>query len=100
MEFIRIEALRESDPDIDALVTDLKHELSMGGDSPVSKTGTKPHASVSLGRCDLQVLADLIADRVYERVGRRMPDPENALSDDSVAGCQRRNKRTAVCPVL
>jgi hypothetical protein len=60
----RIEALRESDPDIVALITDLKNELRICGDSPVSKTGTKPPASVNLGRCDLQALADLIADRV------------------------------------
>jgi hypothetical protein len=81
----RIEALRESDPDIDALITDLKQELSVCGDSPVSKTGTKPPASVNLGCCDLQALADLIADRVYERIGRRMSDPEQGHSDDGLA---------------
>lgn len=81
----RIEALRESDPDIDALITDLKHELSICGDSPVPKTATKPHVAVNLGRCDLQALADLIADRVYERMGRRMPDPEQSYSDEGLA---------------
>ena len=78
----RIEALRESDPDIDALIADLKHELSGGGDSPVAKSGTEPHSAVGLSRCDFQALADLIADRVYARIAGRMPDPEKGHSDD------------------
>jgi hypothetical protein len=76
----RIEALRESDPDVDALITDLRHELSAGADSRVA--GTEPHSSVSLSRCDLQALADLIADRVYARINR-MPNPEKGHSDDN-----------------
>ena len=78
----RIEALRESDPDVDALITDLKHELSAGGDSRVVKSGTEPHSCVSLSRCDLQALAGLIADRLYARMGR-MPHPEKGHSDDN-----------------
>jgi hypothetical protein len=82
----RIEALRESDPDIDALITDLKHELSLCGDSPVPKTGTKPHSFVSLSRCDLQALADLIAERVYARIVS-VANPEKGHSDGKdVAG--------------
>jgi hypothetical protein len=76
----RIEALRESDPDVDALITDLKHELSISGDSPVAKSDLEPRSSVSLSRCDLQALADLIADRVYARIGR-MANPEKGHSD-------------------
>lgn len=79
----RIEALRESDPDVDALITDLKHELSADVDSPAAKWDTAPHSSVSLRRCDLQALADLIAERVYARIGTRMPDPEKGRSDDN-----------------
>jgi DnaA-like protein len=72
----RIHALRERDPDVDALITDLKHELSISGDSPIAKSGTMPRSSVSLSRCDLQTLADLIAERVCARIGTRMADPE------------------------
>jgi len=77
----RIEALRESDPDVDALITDLKHELSICGDSPVAKPDTKPHRSVSLSHCDLQTLADLIADRLYARLEKRAPLDGNGLVD-------------------
>lgn len=79
----RIEALRESDPDIDALITDLKHELSADVDSPAAKWDTAPHSSVGLKRCDLQELADLIAERVAARIGTRMPDPEQSRFDDN-----------------
>lgn len=73
----RIEALRESDPDVDALISDLKHELSICGDSPLSKTAAKPYAPVNPGRCDLQMLADLIAERVYARLKKRPISDEN-----------------------
>jgi hypothetical protein len=46
----RIEALRESDPDVDTLITDLKHELSISVDSPLEKPDAKPRASVRLSR--------------------------------------------------
>jgi hypothetical protein len=49
----RIEALREGDPDIDALITELKHELGICGDSPISKSVAAQHSSVRLSRCDL-----------------------------------------------
>jgi hypothetical protein len=78
----RIEALRECDPDIDALITDLKHELSICGDSPVAKPDTKPHRSMRLSRCDLQTLADLITEWVCERFARRMTAPEKDASDE------------------
>lgn len=66
----RIEALRESDPDVDALITDLKQELRSSGDLPVEKADRKPHGSVRLNDSDLQTLADLIAERVYARIER------------------------------
>ena len=79
----RIEALRESDPDVDALITDLKCELSISGDSPVEKPDTKPHGSgfVSLSHVDLQMLADLIAERVYARIEKRVASDENGPAD-------------------
>ena len=77
----RIEALRESDPDVDALITDLKHELNVPIDSPAEKPDIKPHGSVRLGHCDLQTLADLIAERVYARIEKRIISDENGRGD-------------------
>jgi hypothetical protein len=77
----RIEALLESDPEVDVLITDLKHELSASGDSPVEKSETKPHRSISLSPCDLQTLADLIAERVYARIEKQVTSDENGPAD-------------------
>lgn len=77
----RIEALRESDPDIDTLITDLKHELCISGDLPVAKPDSKPHRSLRLSHGDLQTLADLIAERVYARIEKRVISGENGLAD-------------------
>jgi hypothetical protein len=70
----RIEALRESDPDVDALITDLKHELRTSADSPAEKLDKQSHGSVRLSHCDLQILADLIAERVYARIEKRVAE--------------------------
>ena len=67
----RIEA-RESDPDIDALITDLRHQLSVSGNSPAETPDIKPHGSVRLSHCDLESLADLIAERVYACIEKRV----------------------------
>jgi predicted Zn-dependent protease with MMP-like domain len=64
----RIEALRESSPDVDALISDLKHELRVSVDSSAEKPDTKPHVLGRLSPLDLQRLADLIAERVYARI--------------------------------
>jgi hypothetical protein len=79
----RIEALRESDPDVDALITDFKHELNSDGNLPVAKSGTEPPPAVSLSRYELHALADLIADRVRARISRKMPNTEKGHSDDN-----------------
>jgi hypothetical protein len=68
----RIEALRESDPNVDALITNLKHELNVLVDSPREKSDTKPHGSVCLSHFDLESLADLIAERVYACIEKRV----------------------------
>lgn len=73
----RIEALRESDPEVDALISDLKYELNVSVNSPMEKPGTKPHGSVHLNYFDLQSLADLIAERVYARIEKRVTSDEN-----------------------
>jgi len=77
----RIEALRESDPDVDALITDLKHELNVSIDSPAEQQQTKPHGSVRLSHCDLQMLTDLIAERVCARLEKRATSNEQGVAD-------------------
>jgi hypothetical protein len=57
-----MEALRESDPDVDALITDLKRQLSDAENSPSTAFNQKSFDScVSLSRKDIEELADLIA---------------------------------------
>jgi hypothetical protein len=71
----RIEALRQSDPEVDALVTDLTRRLC--GDGELSLTGEEVQQSVSpvdLNRRDLEVLADLIAAQVCRLLETRTPD--------------------------
>jgi hypothetical protein len=65
----RVEALGESDPDVDALITDLKHELSTGDDLPSMRLNTESDASsVSLSRRDLGALAELITALVCAHI--------------------------------
>ncbi len=69
----RIEAMRESDPDLDALLSDLKRELT-DVDPIQPKTVEKASGSqVSLSKGDLDELAELIAERVFARFQKRMP---------------------------
>jgi hypothetical protein len=81
----RIEALRSSDPEVDALITDLKHELRVGDKSPSTegRTGECP-SSESLSRGDLKELADLIAARVCTHLEKRVVDMKGAADD---VGC-------------
>ena len=72
----RIEALRQRDPEVDALVTDLTRRLC--GNANLSLTGEEIQQSVSpvdLNRIDLEVLADLIAAQVCRLLETRTPDP-------------------------
>jgi hypothetical protein len=70
----RVEALRDSDPGVDALITDLKYELSTGDDSPSMRLNTESDASsVSLSRRDLEQLAELIAALVCTHIANGAP---------------------------
>ncbi len=71
----RIGALRESDPDVEALITDLKRRLSGDDDSLTSGVDVQQKASLgSTNRRELEALADLIAARVLELLEKRSPD--------------------------
>lgn len=80
----RIEALRESDPDVDALITNLKTQLSAGDDSPNAVLHKNTQSRVSLSQGDLEALAGLIAERVYAYLGGRTPDLEKDHSMTTV----------------
>src|SRR5271166_3530257 len=63
----RIEALRESDPDVEALITDLKRRLSGDDDSLTSGVAVEHNGSmVGVNQRELEVLADRIAERVHQ----------------------------------
>lgn len=70
----RIEALRETDPDVDALITDLKRQLA-GEENPAkASVDIGEHcSSCSLSQADLEDLAELIAARVCAYIERRTP---------------------------
>ena len=91
----RIEALLESDPEVDVLITDLRHELSASGDSPVEKSETKPHRSISLSPCDLQTLADLIANgcmRVLKSKSPLMKTDRLTVFEPALSVANRHNR--------
>jgi hypothetical protein len=73
----RIEALRESDPDVDALITDLKHQLATGGDTSAVDVGTDEHYSIrNMSRANLERLAELIAGRVWMHIEKQIAKTE------------------------
>jgi Bacterial dnaA protein helix-turn-helix len=66
----RIEALRESDPEVDLLVSDLKHELtSMDPNTREITDETSDSRFTSL--CNLEPLADLIAEKVIRHLEQK-----------------------------
>src|SRR5271154_3764189 len=70
----RIEALRESDPDVEALLTDLKRRLTGDDDSLTSATVVQNEVSLRSTNQQLQALADLIAARVLKLLEQRAPE--------------------------
>lgn len=64
-QFIRIESLLESDPDVDALISDLKRRLSGEHESPIAPANQQELSGPkALREEDLERLAELIASRV------------------------------------
>ena len=78
----RIEALRESDPDVDALITSLKNQFASGGNSTMANADINVHRSaVRLTGADLEKLAELIATRVCAIIQNRRPGQESDISE-------------------
>lgn len=68
----RIEALRENDPDVDALLTELKQQLSReGDDANCSRESDRKLKSISRSTQTLDQLAELVAERVCAYLEKR-----------------------------
>ena len=68
----RIEALRESDPEVDLLVSDLKHEPTSMDANTREITDETSDSRFDPGRCKLEQLADLIAERVSRQLEQKV----------------------------
>jgi hypothetical protein len=68
----RIEALRENDVDVDALISELKQQLSRGGDEAnCIRESDRKLKSISRSTQTLDQLAELVAERVCAYLERR-----------------------------
>jgi DnaA-like protein len=68
----RIEALRESDPQVDALITDLKRQLTREDNAAsTSIVGDEHCRPTDRSQADLEDLAELIATRVCAYIEKR-----------------------------
>jgi hypothetical protein len=69
----RIEALRESDPNVDALLTELKQQLHRGGEQRMETEALAgPDICTINRRSNIDDLADAIAARVWAHIEARM----------------------------
>lgn len=69
----RIEALRESDPDVDALITELRQQLSREHDNASnSEDFNKMLKPIKGSKLSVNELAELVAERVCAYLERRM----------------------------
>jgi hypothetical protein len=66
----RIQALRESDPDVDALLSELKRELDGSWEPVVADLLEKDKLFRQLGRSDLEELANMVAARVCRQLAK------------------------------
>lgn len=67
----RVETLRESDPEVDSLISELKQQLDrepMG----LSETKGMPSNLDRISRCTVEELAELVAERVYALLQKRI----------------------------
>jgi len=72
----RIEALRESDPQVDALITDLKRQLIREDNAGSASVASRERGCLTdRRRADLEDLAELIAVRVCVYIEKRTRTP-------------------------
>lgn len=71
----RIQALRESDPEVDALLSELKDELARHNDEREEKNTVDMPTKLRNGSClNMDDLADAIAERVWARIQERLQE--------------------------
>ena len=72
----RIEALRENDPEVDALLSDLKRRLAKPTDDSVAEIRTEADKSqtVELSEAQIEQMADLIVARVCSLLNAKSED--------------------------
>ncbi len=69
----RIEAMRESDSDVDALISELKQELAREhNEASSSEESNRELESISRSKQSVDELAELVAERVCAYLERRM----------------------------
>ena len=67
----RIEALRESDPDVDGLISELKGQLEREPIEQSDNNGRSPKLEL-MSKCTVEELAELVAQRVYALLQKRI----------------------------
>jgi len=76
----RIESLRESDPDVDLLITALRRQLSGEDESPIARTDQEPFSGPkALSEEDFERLAELLASRVCAHLQKKAPKAGDCL---------------------
>jgi hypothetical protein len=79
----RIESLHESDPEIDALICDLKRRLCGDRDVETVTNGAGAVSSPALTRGDLERLADLISERLVSLLETKMQHLSTSAACDN-----------------
>ena len=72
----RIEAMRETDSDLDVLLTDLRSQLQ-DGRKPTLITADRSPLSSPFSKSQLEQIADLVADRIISRLFERPTADQN-----------------------
>ena len=69
----RIESLRESNPEVDVLLAELKLQLDQGGEgSDETELPEMPHKSARVSQLSVDELADVVAQRVCAYLEKRL----------------------------
>jgi hypothetical protein len=82
----RIESLRESNPEVDVLLAELKLQLDQGGEGPdETELPEMPRKSARVPQLSVDEVADVVAKRVCAYLEKRLqrPGPGESFSVDS-----------------
>lgn len=79
----KVEALRESNPDFDALLSELEYELTSirkGKSQPENKMAS---SQANLSRAEIEELAELIVALVFQRLNEKHGNPQEHTAHDA-----------------